>query len=222
MMPISGTSVLLPENAAPDSPHVRIQIVTEALIESLNVAIFADESCLGNQFQGRASPGGAAGMMEYWTGDGWVRRDYWISEPDTTNNRMALRSAIVGLGLLRKNPCEVRFVSDSQYLVKGMTEWLQGWKARGWKKKGGEIQNLELWKELDRAAAKHRLQWEWVRGHADHPQNKYADHLATTAAKDGTSSKGLVESGFGAWLDQQRNLRGRYADYLELAPPNVS
>ena len=193
--------------------------MTESMIESLEVAIFADESCLGNQFQGRANPGGAAGMMEYWAGDRWIRRDYWISEPDTTNNRMALRSAIVGLGLLRKSPCEVRFVSDSQYLVKGMTEWLEGWKARGWKRKGGKIENLELWKELDRVASRHHIEWTWVRGHAEHPQNEYADYLATTAAKESASSNGLIESGFGTWLDEQRNRRGRYSDYLELAPP---
>lgn len=189
------------------------------MIDSLEVTIFADESCLGNQFQGRANPGGAAGMMEYWTGDRWVRRDYWISEPDTTNNRMALLSAIVGLRLIRKSSCDVRFVSDSQYLVKGMTEWLGGWKARGWKRKGGEIQNVGLWKELDRVASEHRVGWTWVRGHAEHPQNEYADHLATTAAKVGTSSDGLIESGFGTWLDKQRSSRGRYQDYLELAPP---
>ena len=193
--------------------------MTESMIESLEVAIFADESCLGNQFQGRANPGGAAGMMEYWAGDRWIRRDYWISEPDTTNNRMALRSAIVGLGLLRKSPCEVRFVSDSQYLVKGMTEWLGGWKARGWKRKGGKIENLELWKELDRVASRHHIEWTWVRGHAEHPQNEYADYLATAAAKESASSNGLIESGFGTWLDEQRNRRGRYSDYLELAPP---
>ena len=193
--------------------------MTESMIESLEVAIFADESCLGNQFQGRANPGGAAGMMEYWTGDRWIRRDYWISEPDTTNNRMALRSAIVGLGLLRKSPCEVRFVSDSQYLVKGMTEWLEGWKARGWKRKGGKIENLELWKELDRVASRHHIEWTWVRGHAEHPQNEYADYLATAAAKEGASSNGLIESGFGTWLDEQRNLLDRYSDYLEPAPP---
>ena len=192
------------------------------MIDSPDVAIFADESCLGNQFQGRANPGGAAGMMEYWTGDRWVRRDYWISEAHTTNNRMALRSAIVGLGLLRRSPYEVRFVSDSQYLVKGMTQWLGGGKARGWKRKGGEIENLEVWKELDRVAGSHRIEWTWVRGHAEHPQNEYADHLATTAAKEGTSSDGLIESGFGVWLDEQRNRRGRYSDYLELAPPRMS
>ncbi|MCH7857186.1 MAG: ribonuclease HI [Gemmatimonadetes bacterium] len=189
------------------------------MIEAHNVAIFADESCLGNQFQGRANPGGAAGMMEYWTGDGWVRRDYWTSEPDTTNNRMALSSAIVGLGLLRKSPCDVRFVSDSQYLVKGMTEWLMGWKARGWKRKAGRIENLDLWKELDRVASQHQIEWTWVRGHAEHPQNEYADHLATTAAEEGAFSDGLIESGFGAWLEAQRNLHGRYRDYLESAPP---
>ena len=190
--------------------------------ESLDVAIFADESCLGNQFQGRANPGGAAGMMEYWTGDRWVRRDYWMSESDTTNNRMALRSAILGLVLLRKSPCQIRFVSDSQYLVKGMTEWLRGWKARGWKRKAGKIENLELWKELDREASRHRIEWNWVRGHAKHPQNEYADHLATTAAREGTSSDGLVESGFGAWLDEQRTRAGRYGDFHEIAPPSVS
>jgi ribonuclease HI len=189
------------------------------MTETLKVAIFADESCLGNQFQARANPGGAAGMMEHWTGDRWVRKDYWISEPDTTNNRMALRSAIVGLGLLRNGPRRVRFVSDSQYLVNGMTKWLEGWKARDWKRKGGGIENLELWKELDRVAREHRIEWTWVRGHAEHPQNEYADHLATAAAKDGTSSGGLVKSGFGAWLEDQRDRRGRYSNFLELAPP---
>ena len=189
------------------------------MIESLKVAIFADESCLGNQFQGRANPGGAAGMVEYWTGDRWIRRDYWISEPDTTNNRMALRSAIVGLGLLRKSPCEVRFVSDSKYLVDGMKEWVERWKARHWTRKGGKIQNLDLWKELDRVASRHHIEWTWVRGHAEHPQNEYADYLATAAAKEGASSNGLIESGFGTWLDEERNRRNRFSDYLELAPP---
>ena len=192
--------------------------MTESMIESLDVAIFADESCLGNQFQGRANAGGAAGMMEYWTGDRWVRRDYWVSEPDTTNNRMALRSAIVGLGLLRKSPCKVQLVSDSEYLVNGMKKWVRRWKARDWTRKGGKIQNLALWKELDRVRDRHRIEWTWVRGHAEHPQNEYADHLATTAAKEGTSSDGLVESGFAAWLDKQRSLHGRYRDYQEAAP----
>jgi ribonuclease HI len=132
---------------------------------------------------------------------------------------MALQSAIVGLGLLRKGPRRVRFVSDSKYLVDGMTKWLEGWKARGWKRKGGNIENLELWKELDQARDRHHVEWTWVRGHDEHPQNEYSDHLATTAATEGTSSHGLVESGFGDWLEDQRDRRGRYSDFLELASP---
>jgi len=73
----------------------------------------------------RDSPGGAAGLVEHWRGDRWERRDYWLSEPGTTNNRMALRSAIAGLSALRA-PCRVHFISDSQYLVKGMNEWIHG------------------------------------------------------------------------------------------------
>lgn len=209
----------LVKRATPVVPSISALPYLSRMIESHEVAIFADESCLGNQFQGRANPGGAAGMMEYWTGARWVRRDYWTSEPDTTNQRMALRSAILGLGLLSKGPCKVQFVSDSKYLVDGMKEWVRGWKARGWTRKGGKIQNLELWKELDRVRDKHDIEWAWVRGHAEHPKNEYADHLATTAAKEGTSSDGLIESGFGAWLENERNRRGRYSDYLELAPP---
>lgn len=163
------------------------------------VWIHADESCLGNQFRDRANPGGAAGLVEFRSGAGWLRRDYWISESDTTNNRMALRSAIEGLrGLSR--PCRVRFVSDSQYLVKGMREWLPGWKARGWKRKAGAIENLELWKELDLEAGRHTVDWRWVRGHDGHPRNEYANDLAVRAAKERTESGGLVESGFAEWM----------------------
>ena len=183
------------------------------------VTIHADESCLGNQFQERANPGGAAGLVEFWKGEGWERRDYWISEKDTTNNRMAIQSAIVGLGLL-KRPCQVRFVSDSQYLVKGMSEWVRSWKARGWKRKGGPPENLELWKELDRVAARHRVEWTWVRGHAHHPRNEYTNHLAVQAAKTLTRSGGLVASGFQAWLDNEREKHQRYMEFFEDLPPD--
>ena len=111
-------------------------------------------------------------------------------------------------------------MSDSKYLVDGMKEWVRRWKARDWTRKGGKIENLELWKELDRVREKHHIEWAWVRGHTEHPQNEYADHLATTAAKEGTSSDGLIDSGFEAWLEEQRNRRGRYNDYVELAPPS--
>jgi ribonuclease HI len=184
----------------------------------MQVYIHADESCLGNQFRDRASPGGAGGLVEVWIGEEWQRRDYWISEPGTTNNRMALRSAIEPFRALSR-PCRIRFVSDSQYLVRGMKEWLRGWKARGWKRKGGPIENLELWKALDREAARHQVEWEWVRGHAGNPRNEYAHQLAMRAAKEQTASNGLVPSGFQEWLEEEREKRERYLDFFEFAPP---
>jgi ribonuclease HI len=130
---------------------------------------------------------------------------------------MALRSAIEPLRALSR-PCRVQFVSDSQYLVKGIREWLPGWKRRGWKRKGGPIENLELWKELDRELARHEVRVEWVRGHASHVENEYGDFLATRAAREQTSSAGLVSSGFEEWLERQR-AKGRYRDYpASLAP----
>jgi ribonuclease HI len=188
------------------------------MAQTHDVIIHADESCLGNQFQDRANPGGAAGLVEYWNGSHWDRRDYWVSETDTTNNRMALRSAIVALGLLRRS-CKALFVSDSQYLVKGMTEWVRGWKARGWKRKAGPIENLELWKELDRAASTHKVDWLWVRGHAGHARNEFVNDLAVGAAKKLDGSGGLIPSGFSEWLEKERDTRGKYMDFFEDLPP---
>ncbi len=182
------------------------------------VVIHADESCLGNQFKAQSSSGGAAGLVEYWKDGAWERRDYSISEPDTTNNRMAIRSAIEGLRALELR-CRITFVSDSQYLVKGMSEWLPGWKRRGWTRKAGPIENLDLWKTLDREAAQHELTWKWVRGHAGHPKNEYVNDLAVAAATDQTDSGGLTPSGFEAWLRQEREQRGRYLDYVEDPAP---
>lgn len=181
------------------------------------VFIYADESCLGNQYRDRARPGGAGGMLEYHHGErGWVRRDYWVSEADTTNNRMALRSAIDLLESLR-TPQQVVFTSDSRYLVDGITSWVHGWAKRGWTRKGGEIENLALWQELVRSAARHEVQWCWVKGHAGHPQNEYANHLATRAAAQQTESGGLVASGFDDWL-QEEKARGRYAAFRPPEP----
>lgn len=181
------------------------------------VYVHADESCLGNQFKDRATPGGAAGLVEVWRKGAWERRDYWISEPDTTNNRMAIRSALEVLRLLTR-PCSVHFVSDSQYLVKGISEWMPGWKHRGWKRKGGPIENLELWQQLDAALARHTVRTEWVRGHAGHPRNEYANDLAVAAAKEQSQSGGLVASGFTEWLEAQRE-KDRYLDFFEFAGP---
>lgn len=183
------------------------------------VWIHADESCLGNQFQDRDSPGGAAALLESRRDGGWHRRDLWLSEPATTNNRMALRSAIEALRALSR-PCSVEFVSDSQYLVRGMTEWLPGWKARGWRRKGGAIENLELWQELDGEASRHSVRWHWVRGHAGHPRNEYANDLAIEAARRQTRSGGLLESGFLEWLLRQQEEFGRYRTFDPDAPPS--
>ena len=156
------------------------------MIEAHNVAIFADESCLGNQFQGRANPGGAAGMMEFWTGDGWVRRDYWTSEPDTTNNQMELQALIEGLRHLTR-PTRIHVVTDSAYVKQGLTEWMENWKRRGWKRKTKNglkpVKNVELWKELDELSQQHQVSFELVRGHTGHPENERCDELAVEAYK---------------------------------------
>ena len=171
------------------------------------VAIYADESCLGNGREGD-NPGGAAGVIEHVNGatERLTRWDYWIAEPSTTNNRMALRSAIEAFRVIGRKGGRFRvlFTSDSQYLVKGMTEWIYGWAARGWRRKEGAIENLVLWQELVAAAAPHRVQWQWVRGHAGHPQNEYANDLAVRAAKEQTSSDGARTSEFDQWLEAQR------------------
>ncbi len=171
------------------------------------VAIYADESCIGNGRDGD-NPGGAGGLIE------WVhpesnevtRCDYWISEPSTTNNRMALRSVIEAFRAISRNGNSYRvvFTSDSKYIVMGMNEWVHAWKARDWKKKGGPILNLELWKEALAAASSHEFQFRWVGGHEGHPQNEYADFLATRAAEEQSNSGGLRESEFENWLTKHQ------------------
>jgi ribonuclease HI len=184
------------------------------------VAVYADESCLGNGKAGD-TPGGAGGLVEWrhpGSGD-LLRWDWWISEPDTTNNRMALRSVIETFaGLSAKGRTfSVVFTSDSKYIVDGMTDWVPGWRARGWTRKAGPIENLELWKQAVAAAEAHEAQWRWVKGHAGHPQNEYANFLATRAAAEQTGSGGLVPSGFDAWLAAER-ARGRVSGALDPFP----
>ena len=182
------------------------------------VYIYADESCLGNQFQDRARPGAAAGLIERFDErKGWYRRDYSRFESDTTNNRMAIVSGIAGLSVLRR-PCKVVFTSDSQYLVRGMKEWVHAWAARGWKRKGGPIENLALWQALCAVAVKHQVEWRWVRGHDGHPKNEYANDLAIrTAGSEAPPIETPVASGFEAWLEGEME-KGRYVDYLDLPP----
>lgn len=180
------------------------------MTEPALVAIYADESCLGNGREG-SNPGGAAGLVEWIHPEtGELRRwDYWISEPKTTNNRMALRSVIEAFGELskRNKPFRVVFTSDSKYIVEGMSVWLPNWKRRNWRRKGGPILNLELWHEADEAVNAHECQWQWVRGHVGHPQNEYANFLAQRAAEEQTNSGGLVPSNFDSWLSGQQSTR---------------
>lgn len=169
------------------------------------VAVYADESCLGNGKQGD-TPGGAGGLVEFQMRSGdLVCRDYWISEPDTTNNRMALQSVIQAFTHLsaKGERLSVVFTTDSRYLVDGMTSWVHGWARKQWRKADGKpVENLALWHLALQAisAGGHEVEWRWVKGHAGHPQNEWANHLATSAAANQTASGGLVESGFATWL----------------------
>lgn len=181
------------------------------------VAIFADESCLGNGKEGD-NPGGAGVLAEYRHTDGRIsRRDLWVSAPATTNNKMALTSVIEafrGLGS-KDGRFSVRFTTDSRYIVDGMTAWVHGWARNGWKRKTGAIENLELWHEAIRAVAGHEHQWCWVKGHAGHPQNEYANDLAVRAAGAQDRSGGFVESAFDTWLANRRAKGGARS---EVAP----
>jgi len=165
------------------------------------VIVHADESCLGNGAEGQ-NPGGAASLIETRSEGGIVRRDLYISSPDTTNNRMALSGAIATFALLSRKGKRLRvlFVSDSQYLIKGMTEWIHEWRRRGWRRKGGTIENLELWRRLDEVSAPHHIAWEWVRGHDGHPRNEYVNDLAIQAARAQLMSEALEPSRFSEWL----------------------
>lgn len=165
------------------------------------VAVYADESCLGNGKEGE-NPGGAGVLVEFVTPKGaLVRRDLWVSARATTNNRMALQSVIETFDALgaKGKRFRVVFTTDSRYVVDGMTDWVHGWARKGWKRKGGAIENLELWWNALSAAAPHAVEWRWVRGHNGHAQNEYANDLAVRAAEQGNASGGLVDSAFEAW-----------------------
>jgi len=177
------------------------------------VVVHADESCLGNGRDG-SNPGGAGGLIEIAARGGIARRDVYISSPATTNNRMALSGAIAAFALLSQKGKHLRvaYVSDSNYLIRGMSEWVPAWRARGWRRKGGAVENLPLWKKLVDVASAHNIIWQWVRGHAGHPKNEYADALAVRAARELIHSEGAEPSGFEAWLERERQ-RGHFADY---------
>jgi ribonuclease HI len=175
--------------------------------------VHLDESCLGNGREGE-NPGGSGGLVEVRGRSRIERRDFYIHSPHTTNNRMALTGAATVLQLLASKGKRMRvlMVSDSEYLVKGMREWVSGWASRGWTRKAGAIENLALWQALVAAVRLHDVQWTWVRGHRGHPKNEYADELSVAAAREQKSSPGAVESGFPAWLAAKK-AKGLFPEY---------
>lgn len=137
------------------------------------VVIFTDGSCLGNP-----GPGGYGAILRYKQHEKEFSAGYWL----TTNNRMELMAAIIGLEALR-DPCEVVISTDSQYARHGITKWIEHWKKLGWKTADKKIlKNVDLWKRLDLAIQPHTLKWYWVKGHAGHPENERCDELARAAA----------------------------------------
>ena len=134
---------------------------------------YTDGACSGNP-----GPGGWGVLLQAKDGDTVVKeRTLKGGAAQTTNNQMEMMAAITALETLER-PSTLTIVTDSAYVKDGITKWIFGWKKKGWKKKGGEIKNLDLWKRLDAATAKHNVTWEWVKGHAGHPENERADELA--------------------------------------------
>ncbi len=133
------------------------------------VEIYTDGACRGNP-----GPGGWGALLR----SSGRERSLYGGEAHTTNNRMELTAAIRALDAL-KRPCEVDLYTDSEYLRKGITEWLAGWKRRGWRTAARKpVQNQDLWQMLDALAARHDIRWHWVRGHSGHVDNERADRLA--------------------------------------------
>lgn len=137
----------------------------------LNVTIYTDGACLDNP-----GPGGWGAILRY----GKHERVVSGGEKDTTNNRMELRAALEALRTLTE-PCSVTLFTDSNYLKKGITEWMPNWKRRNWRRKGGKLANVDLWKKLDEEVSRHEIQWHWVRGHAGNRMNERVDRVAKKA-----------------------------------------
>jgi ribonuclease HI len=146
------------------------------------VMLFTDGACSGNP-----GPGGWAALLRYREQE----RELSGGEPATTNNRMEMLAVIHGLEAL-KRPMRVRICTDSQYVMKGITEWLAAWKRRGWKTADRQpVKNVDLWQRLESVLSPHQIEWEWVRGHNGHPENERVDALARAAI---TRSKNLTIS----------------------------
>lgn len=135
-----------------------------------HVIIHTDGACKGNP-----GPGGWGAVLQ---AGGGHEKELWGGEPNTTNNRMELMAAIMALEAL-KRPCKVELHTDSKYVMQGITEWMRGWKARGWLTADKKpVKNADLWQRLDAARVRHDVKWRWVKGHAGHELNERADQLA--------------------------------------------
>lgn len=133
------------------------------------IEVFTDGACRGNP-----GPGGWGALLRA----GKHEKELYGGELDTTNNRMELTAAIKGLEAIKKSSL-VQVTTDSQYVRKGITEWLEGWKAKGWKNSQKKpVKNSDLWKLLDEQNQRHNVEWKWVKGHSGHPENEKADELA--------------------------------------------
>ena len=139
------------------------------MTQDKTVSLYTDGACKGNP-----GKGGWGVLMRY----GSHEKELFGGEAHTTNNRMELTAIIQGLAAL-KRPCAVVIYTDSQYVKNGMEQWIHGWKKNGWKTASKQpVKSEDLWRQLDRLAAQHQIQWQWVRGHAVHTENERADALA--------------------------------------------
>jgi ribonuclease HI len=148
-------------------------LAPEVLVKK--VKLITDGACLGNP-----GPGGWAAILRY----NEHKKELSGGEPHTTNNRMELRAAIEGLRALKEG-CEVEVVTDSEYLKNGITNWIHGWKRKGWMTAAKKpVVNQDLWKALDEETARHKTHWTWTKGHASHADNNRCDELASQAARE--------------------------------------
>ena len=138
-----------------------------------HAVIYTDGACRGNP-----GPGGWAALVRFPKGEQALSG----SKPSTTNNQMELTADIEALNTLQK-PHRIDFYTDSEYLKRGITEWMPGWKARNWNRKKGILKNVSLWKALDAAIQEHKISWYWVRGHAGNTYNERVDQMARKAIK---------------------------------------
>lgn len=139
-------------------------VTTEPLVE-----IYTDGACKGNP-----GPGGWGALLVCKGRE----RELWGGASETTNNRMELTAVLEALRVLKRS-CRVQVITDSQYVMQGITQWMPNWKKRGWKTANGQpVKNVDLWQQLDEAVQAHQVDWSWVRGHSGHPGNERADQLA--------------------------------------------